>query len=241
MYEAHCFGDSARRQCLTASELSISANNSPPSTRSPDNVSKAKSSYPRASHAAERSSVAFIRWATTTGDAPAVWPLRPLRSSRISRHSAISRASRFCCDVHMERALTVVSDLSSVLFRASSSWRRTPTTNCSYRWRAPVSSGTALGRFHAWLAAIGRCRGRSSGRAGGTFPVSRDGSSLARAVALPPGRSIKSGDDCGLRAANPIYIPRNHLVEEALTAASENADLILFEQLLDVVTNPYPV
>jgi uncharacterized protein YdiU (UPF0061 family) len=42
-----------------------------------------------------------------------------------------------------------------------------------------------------------------------------------------------------MRAVNPIYIPRNHLVEEALAAASDHADLTLFERLLDVITHPY--
>lgn len=42
-----------------------------------------------------------------------------------------------------------------------------------------------------------------------------------------------------MRAVNPIYIPRNHLVEEALTAASDHGDLTPFEQLLDVITKPY--
>nr|WP_166831179.1 YdiU family protein [Thalassoroseus pseudoceratinae] len=42
-----------------------------------------------------------------------------------------------------------------------------------------------------------------------------------------------------MRAANPIYIPRNHLVEEALVAASDHADLAPFERLLDVITHPF--
>ena len=42
-----------------------------------------------------------------------------------------------------------------------------------------------------------------------------------------------------IRAANPTYIPRNHLVEEVLAAASDEGDLGPFEQLLDVVRNPY--
>ena len=42
-----------------------------------------------------------------------------------------------------------------------------------------------------------------------------------------------------MRAANPIYIPRNHLVEEALEAASDHADLAPFERLLDVITHPF--
>jgi uncharacterized protein YdiU (UPF0061 family) len=42
-----------------------------------------------------------------------------------------------------------------------------------------------------------------------------------------------------MRRANPAYIPRNHLVEAVITAAIENQDLQPFEDLLDVVTQPY--
>ncbi|MGA0035250.1 MAG: protein adenylyltransferase SelO [Ilumatobacteraceae bacterium] len=41
-----------------------------------------------------------------------------------------------------------------------------------------------------------------------------------------------------LEAANPIYVPRNHLVEEALSAAVDG-DLTPFEALLERVTHPY--
>lgn len=37
---------------------------------------------------------------------------------------------------------------------------------------------------------------------------------------------------------NPVYIPRNHLVEEALTAAAAG-DMEPFETLLDAVTGPF--
>ncbi len=37
---------------------------------------------------------------------------------------------------------------------------------------------------------------------------------------------------------NPIYIPRNHLVEAALTAATDG-DLVPFSELVDVVTRPF--
>jgi uncharacterized protein YdiU (UPF0061 family) len=39
-------------------------------------------------------------------------------------------------------------------------------------------------------------------------------------------------------AVNPLYIPRNHLVEEALAAAT-TGDLQPFERLLDAVTDPF--
>ncbi len=54
---------------------------------------------------------------------------------------------------------------------------------------------------------------------------------LARWRALGP-------DADAMDHANPIYIPRNHLVEEALTAATAG-DLDPFERLCAVVTAPY--
>jgi len=42
-----------------------------------------------------------------------------------------------------------------------------------------------------------------------------------------------------MRGASPAFIPRNHLVEAALTAASEGGDLTLFDRLLKVVQRPY--
>jgi uncharacterized protein YdiU (UPF0061 family) len=42
-----------------------------------------------------------------------------------------------------------------------------------------------------------------------------------------------------MQQANPAYIPRNHLVEAALQAATENGDLQPFHALLDVLAQPY--
>ena len=42
-----------------------------------------------------------------------------------------------------------------------------------------------------------------------------------------------------MRAVNPLYIPRNHLVEAALSAAAERGDYGPFEMLLDVVAKPF--
>jgi len=42
-----------------------------------------------------------------------------------------------------------------------------------------------------------------------------------------------------MRRVNPYVIPRNHLVEEALEAATINNDLAPFNQLLDVLSDPY--
>jgi uncharacterized protein YdiU (UPF0061 family) len=57
---------------------------------------------------------------------------------------------------------------------------------------------------------------------------------------------LAAEDDAGaaariemMRAANPAFIPRNHLVEAAINAAIDRQDFQLFEELLDVVTRPY--
>jgi uncharacterized protein YdiU (UPF0061 family) len=42
-----------------------------------------------------------------------------------------------------------------------------------------------------------------------------------------------------MRSVNPIVIPRNHRVEEALAAASDHGDLAPFERLLDAIRHPY--
>ena len=42
-----------------------------------------------------------------------------------------------------------------------------------------------------------------------------------------------------MRAVNPAFIPRNHLIEEAIAAAVERADFAPFETLLAVLVHPY--
>src|SRR6266446_5216060 len=42
-----------------------------------------------------------------------------------------------------------------------------------------------------------------------------------------------------MRAVNPAFIPRNHLVEEAISAAVNNEDFSPFETLLTVLATPY--
>ena len=42
-----------------------------------------------------------------------------------------------------------------------------------------------------------------------------------------------------MRSVNPNVIARNHRVEEALAAASDEGDLAPFERLLDALKRPY--
>jgi uncharacterized protein YdiU (UPF0061 family) len=57
-------------------------------------------------------------------------------------------------------------------------------------------------------------------------------------------RLVEDGGDASdrreaMRAASPAFIPRNHLVEEALSAAVNNGELAPFERLLTVLFRPY--
>lgn len=70
------------------------------------------------------------------------------------------------------------------------------------------------------------------------------GAWLARWRARCAADDAITGADAGDRAArmrrvNPLVIPRNHRVEEALAAASDDADLTPFERLLAAVRRPY--
>ena len=40
--------------------------------------------------------------------------------------------------------------------------------------------------------------------------------------------------------ANPVFIPRNHLVEAAIAAATDNGDFAVFHQLVDLLEKPAP-
>ena len=53
-----------------------------------------------------------------------------------------------------------------------------------------------------------------------------------------PGEPVTAIAD-RMDATNPIYIPRNHLVENALDAAVDDNDLRPFEKLLSIVTDPF--
>ncbi len=58
---------------------------------------------------------------------------------------------------------------------------------------------------------------------------------------LPRWRERLGGgkDAAAMNAANPLYIPRNHMVEAALDAAWRDDNLGPFEALLEAVRNPY--
>ena len=66
-------------------------------------------------------------------------------------------------------------------------------------------------------------------------PEPFDAWATRREALLPADRAAVAA---AMNRVNPVYIPRNHLVEEALTAATAG-DLALFRRLVDVVSDPY--
>jgi uncharacterized protein YdiU (UPF0061 family) len=62
-----------------------------------------------------------------------------------------------------------------------------------------------------------------------------------RRFALRRLRQPQSRDEAEdlMRRHNPAFIPRNHLVEEALRAATTAGDLSVMERLLDILATPY--
>lgn len=52
---------------------------------------------------------------------------------------------------------------------------------------------------------------------------------------------IEAGENTAgaIRAVSPVYIPRNHLVEQALAAVVEGRDYALFDRLLELVSKPF--
>ena len=65
-----------------------------------------------------------------------------------------------------------------------------------------------------------------------------------RSTLFPYTTLFRSGENSHALAAemdrvNPAYIPRNHLVEQALVAASSSSDFGPFERLLEVLERPF--
>ncbi|MBZ7920853.1 YdiU family protein [Ensifer adhaerens] len=76
------------------------------------------------------------------------------------------------------------------------------------------------------------------------------GSSFASAATIEPwlqdwrqrlGRETMTPKEraAAMKTVNPAYIPRNHRIEKAIAAATEEADFSLFEALVDVTAKPY--
>ena len=52
-------------------------------------------------------------------------------------------------------------------------------------------------------------------------------------------RQKLTGSQAEMYLANPVFIPRNHLVEEAIVAAETQQDFTPFHKLVDILTQPF--
>jgi len=69
--------------------------------------------------------------------------------------------------------------------------------------------------------------------------LAEDGATRSPFEAWAPAWRERNPDSALILKNNPLYIPRNHQVEAALTAATEQNDLAPFETLLAVITQPF--
>lgn len=104
------------------------------------------------------------------------------------------------------------------------------------RWIERVS---AVGKT-AGLEGIGEGDTNDDGKAAGIGRIEGgEGSEGSKLLSRPSGSdAIKEARRRMIRQ-NPVFIPRNHLVEEALDAATIHHDMSPFNQLLGQLTHPY--
>ncbi|HLU60096.1 MAG TPA: YdiU family protein [Pseudonocardia sp.] len=88
-------------------------------------------------------------------------------------------------------------------------------------------------RFFRGLSA--HLRGTDGPRSLFAEPTAFDAWAARWEAALPPDRAAVAE---AMDRVNPVYIPRNHVVEEALAAATEG-DMGPFHRLVEVVSDPY--
>ncbi|MGE0801626.1 MAG: YdiU family protein [Lautropia sp.] len=112
-------------------------------------------------------------------------------------------------------------------------------TNEEAALRALFAEQTALDRWlERWRARCARDDAAGAADTAGTADTAggAGATDIARAAAARADRMRRASR---MRRANPIVIPRNHQVEEALAAATRSDDLAPFEQLLAALRRPY--
>ncbi len=94
--------------------------------------------------------------------------------------------------------------------------------------------------FTRFFRALARVPAEGPGIASALFDDPAVGEAwIAEWLTRIEGDSLSAADRrAAMDAANPVYIPRNHKVEEALAAAIEG-DMAPYERLLDAVTRPF--
>jgi uncharacterized protein YdiU (UPF0061 family) len=107
-----------------------------------------------------------------------------------------------------------------------------------FRRLADAAAGDA-GRLRALFGAAGEA-GLDAWLARWRQRLGVDGTGMAEAAAAGSAGAGRADELAArLRGANPVVIPRNHRVEEALAAATDRADLAPLRRLLDALREPF--
>jgi serine/tyrosine/threonine adenylyltransferase len=94
--------------------------------------------------------------------------------------------------------------------------------------------------FRGLCEAVATTAGDTAVRSLFTDPIAYDDWTMRwRRRLADDGEATREQRSAAMRAVNPAFIPRNHLVEEALSAAVDNGDLSAFESLLTVLSRPF--
>ena len=190
------------------------------------------------------------------GNQPGIAPLEPDAPGRDAaaahrrgarrRREAGHRGDRGVSGALSRATCSAASAPSSAFAR-----RKAPTTLPTRRWRTTGSScctpagPTSRSPGGAWPtpppATRRRCGRSSSIPRRPMHGCARWRERCAREDEGARGRRSTAGEAraARMRSVNPWVIPRNHRVEEALAAASDDDDLGPFERLLDALRRPY--
>ncbi|MBB5066591.1 YdiU family protein [Granulicella mallensis] len=93
--------------------------------------------------------------------------------------------------------------------------------------------------FRLLCDAVAGTEGDASVRVLFADPVAYDSWAVGWRRRLEAERVSKEERVASMRGANPVFIPRNHLVQAVIDAAVMRQDFQPFEELLDVVSRPY--
>ncbi len=145
-------------------------------------------------------------------------------------------------DPDPERSVTLAS---AELDRFSPRYQQTWLGIARYKLGAPSADRDLVTDFYALLATTGAdhtlaWRHLIDAAAGNRAPiVELVGDTATTSAWLDRWDAVRAPNAADqMRRVNPIYIPRNHLVEHALGRASDG-DLDPFHRLLEVITHPY--
>lgn len=166
-------------------------------------------------------------------------------------HWNLARLAETLLPLIDERPEAAVESATAALEGFTDRYQEALLTGLASKLGLPRSAGHVPGLIADLLTLLtehrvdyaGFFRALAAGTAGALFPDSGarsayDGWAARRAALLPSDPAALARVSVAMNRVNPLYIPRNHRVEEALSDAAAG-DLASFGRLLDAVSSPY--